>query len=204
MRSIKSIGGFSLSKTLLIAFLLFWSIGAIAYLTTYIPKVDGSYTEELPTWISGCSRDPTNRMENCTFASWVREVALHQQANLANDNMNRQVFIWHHIASVVIFFVVIGAFVLSMYFAYLEFIREGVSPTDPEHPKLTAKFLGMEFSSSMIGLSILVVSFAFFMAYVSIVYPIKGMDTDSAAQAQNNQKPNAEQPAETGSNNVAR
>jgi hypothetical protein len=89
-------------------------------------------------------------------------------------------FIWHHIASVIIFFMVMGAFAISLYFAHLEFMAERKSPVDYSNKKFTAKFLGMEFSSSMIGLSILVISFAFFMAYLKWVYPIKSTQMDSS------------------------
>jgi hypothetical protein len=170
---------FSAPRLLLSSSLLFLFLGTFSYLTFYVSGVEGWYSPQLPKWTDGCSRVAALRNENCEYVLWLDDQVLAENIALARSNLERQMFIWHHIASVVIFFIVASAFVISLYFAYLEFIRERELPTAANGKIFTAKFLGMEFSSSMIGLSILIVSFAFFMTYLKWVYPITGTPMES-------------------------
>jgi hypothetical protein len=183
----------SAPRVLLSSFLLFSFLGTLSYLAFYVSGSEGWYTQQLPRWTDGCSRDATHRVDNCQFVLWLNDNVLEENIALARSNMERQMFIWHHIASVIIFFIVTSAFVISLYFAYLEFVRERESPTGTNEKIFSAKFLGMEFSSSMIGLSILIVSFAFFMTYLKWVYPITGTTIESA--------PSIPQPASSSTTN---
>jgi hypothetical protein len=163
-------------------------IVALLSLLTFTGIYIGVYLSHLrvydvypPSWMDSCAKVVATRVDECNFQAELRLLASTEHNSEVSARMTRDAFVWHHVASVLIFLVVISAFIAAMYFAYLEFMREDHTTTDPEATIFTAKFLGMEFNSSMIGLSILVMSFAFFLAYLKWVYPITTLGSASSS-----------------------
>jgi len=156
----------------LFTLLIIWMLGGLGYIVVYLVQINGSYSRDPPSWVQACSRDAQSRAYDCNFEAQIRQTALSVQKMIVTADMNRQIYMWHHIASVIIFFVVVATFVLAVYLAYLEFSHGKSLTTENASSLINAKFFGMEFSSSLIGLSILIMAFAFFMAYLVWVYPI--------------------------------
>lgn len=78
---------------------------------------------------------------------------------------------WHHRASQVIFFLVIGIVALGMGMSYLHFTRGDSSDT-----KIEIGATGVAFSSQLVGLLVLFISLLFFYLYLVTVYPILELD----------------------------
>jgi hypothetical protein len=105
----------------------------------------------------------------------------------------RAVFDWQLFSSKVIFYIVIALVLLGVYFSWLQFMAEHRRATKPppgpgpeteagqkgeEAPRrglfttFKAGSGGLEVSSSVLGIVILVISLAFFYLYLTHVYPI--------------------------------
>lgn len=152
---------------------------ALLALLTFTGLHVGSYVSRLrtldvdpPAWMDSCSKVPETRATECNYQALLHQMATIEHNQEMKARMDREAFAWHHIASMLIFLAVLSGFVVSMYFAYVEFMRDRQAQAAPGADVFKAKFLGMEFNSSMIGLSILAMSFAFFLAYLKWVYPI--------------------------------
>jgi len=88
---------------------------------------------------------------------------------------SKHVFAWHYVSSVIIFFFVMAIIAMGLYFSYMQFRESTRSNRKTEIAPSTMKLgqAGVEISSSVIGLLILVVSLAFFYLYLGTVYPVK-------------------------------
>lgn len=89
-------------------------------------------------------------------------------------NHAKRVFMWNHISSVVIFFTVLIVIFAGLYFSYLQFQNSILPNKDKDTSASTVKLGtgGLEVSSSIIGLLILVISLAFLYLYLDNVYPV--------------------------------
>ena len=87
----------------------------------------------------------------------------------------KQVFNWNHRSSVLIFFFVMAIISMGLYFSYMQFRESGKGAGNLPLPESTMKIGqgGVEISSSIIGLLILVVSLGFFYLYLENVYPVQ-------------------------------
>jgi len=113
----------------------------------------------------------------------------------------KHVFLWHFCTSIAIFFLVSGIVLFGLWLSYLQFRKDFVGAHKPgdvdterpqqitggpvpaeghesdqsgsaTHSSLKVGLHGIEVSSSIIGLLILVLSLAFFYLYLSNVYPV--------------------------------
>lgn len=99
----------------------------------------------------------------------------------------RAVYRWQFVSTIVTFVTVLIVVFTGLYFSYLQFTDGGrrwarktkadeASPTAPVISTATtfkANLSGVEVSSNVMGLIILVVSIVFFYLYIAFVYPIK-------------------------------
>lgn len=93
---------------------------------------------------------------------------------------------WHAVASNIIFFVVIIIVLAGILFSGIQFYKSlikqksrarlSASSPVPEVQKISLSLKGIELSSSVLGVVILVISIAFFYLYLAIVYPINDLD----------------------------
>jgi hypothetical protein len=86
----------------------------------------------------------------------------------------RQAFAWQLFSSRIIFWVVISLVAIGIYFAARQFalgLRAAGAP-DAEATELTASLGGVRVRSPVLGVIILVISFAFFYLYLQFVYPM--------------------------------
>lgn len=90
-------------------------------------------------------------------------------------NHRKKVLTWNHYSSVIIFFFVMTIMSLGLYFSYMQFRDSVGSQTKSEIAPSTVKLGhgGIEISSSVIGLLVLMVSLAFFYLYLENVYPVR-------------------------------
>lgn len=97
----------------------------------------------------------------------------------------RAVYRWQFVSTIVTFFTVVTVVFTGLYFSYLQFTDGGkrwgrkrktneAAALDPTIQATTfkANLSGVEVSSNVIGLIILVVSIVFFYLYLAYVYPI--------------------------------
>ncbi|RDI98927.1 hypothetical protein DVT68_10550 [Dyella solisilvae] len=172
---------FPAAKALLLTALAICAIGAAFSLITYLRAAPGPYDAGTKDWVQACSADRVHAPAVCGFTKDLLVANLRVQEKVGDANLRRETWIWHHVASMMIFFVVTGAFIIALYLAYLQFVREGqgVAPAvdgQPDPRRFVAKFFGMEFDSSGVGLSVLVMAFAFFLAYLAWVYPVTQLE----------------------------
>ena len=87
-----------------------------------------------------------------------------------------QVFAWQLFSSRIIFWGVLSLVALGMYFASVQFqrgLRRKPSATTPEDvTEFAASLAGVKVRSPVLGVLILVISFAFFYLYLQFVYPV--------------------------------
>ena len=86
----------------------------------------------------------------------------------------KRAFLWSHISSILIFFIVLIVIGCGLYFSYLQFSLALRRPQQIENSTTNMKIGkdGIEISSSIIGLLILMISVVFFYLYLRYVYPI--------------------------------
>ena len=88
----------------------------------------------------------------------------------------KEVFAWQLFSSRIIFWVVLSLVATGMYFAAVQFQR-GLRRRRPaasgeEVTEIAASLTGVKVRSPILGVLILVISFAFFYLYLQFVYPI--------------------------------
>ena len=87
----------------------------------------------------------------------------------------KRVFGWNHVSSVIIFFFVMAIITMGLYFSYIQFRESIHTAQNKDLSPSTMKIgqSGVEISSSIVGLLILIVSLAFFYLYLENVYPVQ-------------------------------
>lgn len=98
----------------------------------------------------------------------------YQDASL--DHVNR-VLAWQLQSSKIIFFITILIVISGLYMSHQHFLRGDDSST-----RFAIGQKGIEVSSRLIGLVVLIVSLAFFYLYLKEVYPVKVLNASSATQ----------------------
>ena len=90
----------------------------------------------------------------------------------------QDVFAWQLFSSRIIFWVVLSLVGLGMYFAAKQFqhgLRTGFGKAnESDVTEFAASLAGVRVRSPVLGVIILVISFAFFYLYLRVVYPIEG------------------------------
>ena len=87
----------------------------------------------------------------------------------------RDVFAWQLFSSRIIFWVVLSLVALGMYFAAKQFqvgLRRSHAAGAAEVTEFAASLSGVKVRSPVLGVVILVISFAFFYLYLRFVYPV--------------------------------
>jgi hypothetical protein len=83
----------------------------------------------------------------------------------------RKVYTWHHYTSYVIFIFVLLLVTSGVVFSALQFMAQNKQPSNVSKLKISKE--GIEASSSVMGIVILVISLGFFFLYLHFVYTIK-------------------------------
>ncbi|MBI2994123.1 MAG: hypothetical protein HYY48_08115 [Gammaproteobacteria bacterium] len=120
------------------------------------------------------SDDLRRTRDEATKASLLELKAYYENRSNYDKNAWQQrltVFRWHYWSSIFIFLMVVVLITFAMRMAYLEF-RAGANETTTF--KISRD--GLEISSTVIGLIVLIVSLGFFYLYLSEVYPVKAID----------------------------
>ncbi len=83
---------------------------------------------------------------------------------------NQKVFLWEHLQGQIIFWTVIGITSIGILISFLQFFSKNKN-NEPTQIKVGKN--GVEISSSIIGILILIISLVFLYIYIIYVYPIK-------------------------------
>lgn len=83
-----------------------------------------------------------------------------------------KVFWWQHVFGIAVFILVIILVLGGLYLSYLQFKRDGSTGASSQ-ASIEIGREGLKFSSSVIGLAILFMSFGFFYLYIERVYTIQ-------------------------------
>ena len=119
-----------------------------------------------------CPAQMSAETEAACQAAW-REYLAYFKSGLTH---REQVFAWQLFSSRIIFWGVLSLVALGMYFAAVQFqrgLRRKPSATTPEDvTEFAASLAGVKVRSPVLGVLILVISFAFFYLYLRFVYPV--------------------------------
>ena len=87
----------------------------------------------------------------------------------------RRAFEWHDLTSRVIFFLVMGIILSGIILAFIQFKIGLDEDKEPQPTQIKFGQTGVEISSSVMGILILVISLAFFYLYLTKVYELTVM-----------------------------
>ncbi|MDJ0902497.1 MAG: hypothetical protein QNJ55_27200 [Xenococcus sp. MO_188.B8] len=132
---------------------------------------------------------------------------IERQRNLLIEQIDHEIwkikfyeksFEWQFASSIIILFIVIIIVIAGLYFSYIQFtksFKQGNENSENKEIKETTIKIGtgeMEISSSVIGLIILTLSFAFFYLYITNVFPLEELGLTKIEQEQKEEKTETE------------
>lgn len=140
-----------------------------------------SAKEEPVEFVPGLPLDP--RIDEQSIKEFNAALQSYFQYRVDSFEERLDVFSWQLFSSRIIFGVVIAIVAVGLFFSWMQFRAELHPDNDdasatPEtgrrlHSEISVSKEGIKFSSSVLGLMILVVSLAFFYLYLVYVYPIR-------------------------------
>jgi hypothetical protein len=108
----------------------------------------------------------------------MNELEIKKQLYLMKSLDHRAgVFAWQHVASIVIFFVVMVIVITGLVLSIMHFYKD-LKKRNPASTELEVNMQGIKITSSIVGLLILALSTAFFYLYLIYVFPIKEINID--------------------------
>lgn len=121
--------------------------------------------------------------------------AVHEDQNAASSDYERaywnyralmlehdlKVYRWSHVASIIIFYLVIFLVLVGVLFSWLQFKAAAFKS---ESEEIDASMQGVKVKSSVLGVIILVLSMGFFYLYLVYVYPVNIVRQVSTVESQ--------------------
>lgn len=124
--------------------------------------------------------DPPPAASGVTQEKYEEALREFYQYQITGLRHRQQVFHWQLVTSVVIFLAVLVLVAVGVYFSSVQFARsfkppaaQGQPPAEAPVTQIKANWQGIEASSSVLGVIILVISLGFFYLYLVYVYPIQ-------------------------------
>ena len=124
-------------------------------------------------------------MEKATRAKYEEALRVYYDYTMEGLNHRSDVFEWQLFSARLIFVTVVLLVAFGIYFAAVQFhvgLRRKASPetgekesTAPAVTKISASLEGVQVTSPVLGVIILVISLAFFYMYLVFVYPIENV-----------------------------
>ncbi len=107
-----------------------------------------------------------------TYASYNRAYIAAYDYLVSSYDHRKKVFRWQLISSMIIFVIVVMLVIIGVYFSWQQFKKALAEGKSMENTELKASLTGIQVSSSVLGIIILVIALLFFYLYLVYVYPI--------------------------------